>query len=123
MRRRDPLWASVGAAIATALAGGIAWGAVPGDGRVIHGCYHKTEGQLRVIDPGTDTCRPSEVPIAWNEQGVRGEKGDPGKRAGTAATDMTARVSPSNRKLRATTARRAASRSPRPTAPLTSAMD
>jgi hypothetical protein len=78
MRKRGLLWAAAAAAIATALAGGIAWGAIPGAGGVIHGCYHKTEGQLRVIDPGTDSCRPPEIPIAWNEQGVRGEKGDKG---------------------------------------------
>jgi hypothetical protein len=78
MRRRDLLSAGAGAAIATALAGGIAWAAIPGVGGTINGCYQKNEGQLRVIDPGTDKCRPSEVAIAWNEHGVAGDKGDPG---------------------------------------------
>ena len=78
MRKRDLLGAIAGAAIATALAGGIAWAAIPGAGGVIQGCYQKVEGQLRVIDPDTGGCLPSEVAISWNEQGVQGEEGDPG---------------------------------------------
>ena len=61
-----------------ALAGGIAWAAIPSAGGVISGCHQKNEGQLRVIDPGTDSCRPSELAIAWNERGIRGEQGDLG---------------------------------------------
>jgi hypothetical protein len=78
MRKPHLLSAAAGAMVATALAGGIAWAAIPCPGRVINGCYKKNEGQLRVIDSRTDTCRPSEVAIAWNEQGVKGDKGDPG---------------------------------------------
>jgi hypothetical protein len=78
MRKRDLLSAAAGAVVATALAGGIAWAAIPGAGGVISGCYQKVEGQLRVIDPGTTSCRDSEVAIVWNEQGVKGDKGDPG---------------------------------------------
>ncbi len=78
MRKRDLLSAAAGVVVATVLAGGIAWGAIPGAGGVINGCYQKDEGQLRVIDPATDTCRPSEVAIVWNEQGVKGDKGDKG---------------------------------------------
>src|SRR5438876_11271656 len=85
MLKRDLLCAVVGAVIATALAGGIAWAAIPG-GDAINGCYQKNEGQLRVIDPGTDSCRPSEVAIVWNQQGVKGEKGDKGE-AGAAGND------------------------------------
>ena len=45
---------------------------------MIHGCYQKVEGQLRVIDPGTDDCRPSELAITWSQQGRQGEPGEPG---------------------------------------------
>ncbi len=78
MRKPHLLSATAGALVASALAGGIAWAAIPCPGRPIDGCYKKNEGQLRVIDPRTDTCRPSEIAIAWNEQGVKGDKGDPG---------------------------------------------
>jgi len=78
MRKRDLLSAAVGAVVATVLAGGIAWAAIPGAGGVINGCYQNVEGQLRVIDPGTTSCRDSEVAIVWNEQGVKGDKGDKG---------------------------------------------
>jgi hypothetical protein len=78
MRRRDLLGAAAGAVIATVLAGGVAWAAIPSQGGTINGCYQKVEGQLRVIDARSDTCRPSELPIAWNEQGVPGPKGDKG---------------------------------------------
>src|SRR5207302_6475187 len=84
MKRRDLFTAAAGALVAMALAGGVAWAAIPGVGGTINGCYQKNEGQLRVIDPATDKCRPSEVAISWNEQGVagiegdKGDKGDPG---------------------------------------------
>jgi hypothetical protein len=32
-----------------------------------------------VIDPGADSCHPSEIAIAWNEQAVQGAKGDQGE--------------------------------------------
>jgi hypothetical protein len=78
MRKQDLFSAAAGAVVATVLAGGIAWAAIPGAGGVINGCYQQVEGQLRVIDPGTDSCRSSEVAIVWNEHGVQGEKGDKG---------------------------------------------
>jgi hypothetical protein len=78
MRKRDLLSAAAGAAVASVLAGGIAWAAIPAAGGVIDGCYQKNEGQLRVIDPATTACLPSEIPISWNAQGIEGAKGDPG---------------------------------------------
>jgi hypothetical protein len=78
VRKRDLLTAAAGAAVASVLAGGIAWAAIPNAGGVINGCYQKNEGLLRVIDPATTACLPSEVPISWNAQGSVGAKGDPG---------------------------------------------
>jgi hypothetical protein len=49
-----------------------------GAGGVINGCYKSANGQLRVVDPATDRCNPSETPISWNEIGPQGPKGDPG---------------------------------------------
>jgi hypothetical protein len=35
-----------------------------GGAGVINGCYKSANGQLRVIDPATDRCHPSETPIS-----------------------------------------------------------
>jgi hypothetical protein len=88
MKRRHVLAAAAGALAVTALAGGIAWAAIPAGG-VISGCYQKNEGNLRVIDTTTTACNTSEVPISWNQtgpqgaqgpQGPRGDKGDKGEK-------------------------------------------
>jgi len=79
MGTSDLVGAGVGILIAAGLAGGIAWAAVPGAGAVIDGCYQKNEGNLRVIDTATDSCRPSELPISWNAQSVGGARGAPGE--------------------------------------------
>ena len=97
MRKRDLLSATTGAVVASVLAGGIAWAAIPSAGGVINGCYQEVEGQLRVIDPATASCRPSEVPIAWSQQGVRGangDKGDPGAPGKDGRDGIDATVAP-----------------------------
>ncbi len=78
MRMRYLLGAVSGAMVATGVAG-IAWAGIPGAGGVINGCYQKVEGQLRVIDPGADSCRPAEIPIVWNQLGGKGEPGEAGR--------------------------------------------
>jgi hypothetical protein len=69
---------SLGVAVAT--------GAIPSseDGQ-IYGCYAKPGGSLRVIDAERDqTCRASEEPISWSQQGptgpqgLQGPQGEPG---------------------------------------------
>jgi Collagen triple helix repeat (20 copies) len=76
MRRREIVAAAVGALAATAVAGGIAWAAIPGDGGVISGCYTKIGGVLRVIDTAKgQQCTNLEVPISWNQQGPKGADG------------------------------------------------
>ena len=65
--------------------GGIAYAAIPDGSGVIHGCYQKNQGTLRVIDTGTtQTCSSSEAPLTWSQtgpqgqQGIQGPKGDTG---------------------------------------------
>jgi hypothetical protein len=77
MRRRDLLAAAAGAIVATTLAGGIAWAAIPGPGGVIQGCYKQNNGQLRVVDVAGD-CLPSELALNWNQQGIQGPSGPSG---------------------------------------------
>jgi len=38
---------------------------------VIQGCYHKNNGQLRLV-ASPDECRVSEIPVSWNSQGPQG---------------------------------------------------
>lgn len=62
-----------------ALAGGVAWAAIPSASGTINGCYQKSSGVLRVIDPDTGkTCTPSEIPISWNQRGPQGVPGPAG---------------------------------------------
>jgi hypothetical protein len=66
-------------ALAIAVGVGVATGAIPDSGGVIHGCYEQDEGQLRVIDTARGgACRPSETPLNWNQTGPQGPKGDTG---------------------------------------------
>jgi hypothetical protein len=78
--------------------GGAAYAAISSTGGAINGCYQKNNGQLRVIDPATDSCKPSEVAISWNQvgppgasgltgaSGARGADGAPGPAGATGAT-------------------------------------
>jgi len=50
-------------------------GAAAGD--VINACYHRQNGQLRLIRPG-QACNPSEAATSWNIQGPTGPTGPTG---------------------------------------------
>jgi hypothetical protein len=45
-----------------------AFGAIPENG-VISACYAASNGNMRIIDATVSSCRPSEVPIQWSQQG------------------------------------------------------
>src|SRR5690349_14662663 len=82
--KRALLAAVAGAAVATAIAGGIAWATIPAANGTIRACYQQNGGQLRVIDAGAgDTCRPSEIPISWNRNGPQGTTGPRGPQGPT----------------------------------------
>ena len=70
------------------LAGGAAYAAMSGSEAAINGCYQKNNGQLRVIDPSVDSCRPSETAITWNRTGPAG-LGAAGPAGATGATGAT----------------------------------
>lgn len=58
---------------------GTALAAIPDAGGVIHGCYLKVDGGLRVIDTEAgQTCRSAETELAWNQTGPQGPQGEPG---------------------------------------------
>ncbi len=66
-----------GAAAALAL-GSIAWASIPDGNGVIHGCYGKSGGTLRVIDAASTTCGGNETSIDWNQMGPAGAPGPAG---------------------------------------------
>jgi hypothetical protein len=61
---------------------GVGYGAIPGIGGVIHSCYNagsNPSGQLRVIDTEAGAkCAKNEKALDFNQQGPKGDKGDPG---------------------------------------------
>jgi hypothetical protein len=80
MRRRLRRVALAVTAVAVvAIAGGVTYAvAYIGGGGVINGCYESQNGQLRVIDPATGSCHPSETAISWSQTWTTGPKGNPG---------------------------------------------
>jgi hypothetical protein len=60
------------------LAATVALASIPDSSGVIHGCFLTQNGQLRVIDPPTQQCLPSETAISWNQIGPQGPAGPPG---------------------------------------------
>jgi hypothetical protein len=62
-----------------AIAGAVTYAVADiGGGGVINGCYKTQNGQLRLIDPATGHCLPSETPISWNQSGTQGPPGPTG---------------------------------------------
>jgi hypothetical protein len=69
--------------LALAIAAGTfaASASVPDPGGVIHGCYRKSDGRVRVIDTGKGRkCKNTERSVEWNERGRRGRVGPEGDR-------------------------------------------
>jgi hypothetical protein len=64
--------------VALAVAG-IATATIPDGNGVIHACYAKKGGSLRVVDTGGGgTCTSKEADLAWGEQGPQGAQGPQG---------------------------------------------
>jgi hypothetical protein len=60
--------------------GGVAWASIPDASGVIHGCYNKSGGALRVIDTAISTqkCTSLQLPLNWNQTGPPGPTGPQG---------------------------------------------
>jgi Collagen triple helix repeat (20 copies) len=80
MRRRfRRIGLAVTAVAVVAIAGGVTYAVADiGGGGVINGCYKSQNGQLRLIDPASDNCLPSETAISWSQTGPQGPAGLPG---------------------------------------------
>ncbi|HEX5995349.1 MAG TPA: hypothetical protein VFY84_09435, partial [Jiangellales bacterium] len=76
-------------ATTVAMGAGAALASIPDSGGVIHGCYGRTNGKLRVIDTNAGgKCKPGEVALNWNQTGPAGPVGPPGP-AGAPATAVS----------------------------------
>jgi hypothetical protein len=61
-------------------------GSIPSGG-MFYGCYSKSTGTLRVIDPAkVHACPVGQRMISWNQVGPQGPKGDTGATGATGAT-------------------------------------
>jgi hypothetical protein len=75
---RKPV-ALVAAAAALLVAAGVAYATIPDGNGVIHGCYEKSNGSLRVIDTAAgEGCTKKEVGLNWSQTGPQGPAGPQG---------------------------------------------
>jgi hypothetical protein len=88
LHRPTPAMAAASVALFVAV-GGVAVASIPDGSAVVHACYQKNGGGLRVIDTAKrgfgGKCRSSEKVLSWNQQGPKGLQGA----AGTAGTPGT----------------------------------
>lgn len=70
---------AVTAVALVAIAGAVTYAVADiGAGGVINACYKSQNGQLRLIDPASDHCLPSETAISWSQTGPTGSRGPTG---------------------------------------------
>ena len=79
---RHPLIA-IAALASLALAGGVAYATIPDSQGVIHACYAKSGGALRVVDATVTNCKTAETSLTWNQAGVPGQPGPQGTSGAT----------------------------------------
>ena len=65
-------------AVVVVAAVSMAYASIPDSAGVIHGCYLKINGQLRVIDTAVSSCTPSETLLQWSQTGPQGPEGPQG---------------------------------------------
>jgi hypothetical protein len=97
-RRRKRILVVVAVAItatAAGLTGAYAAGGFTDASGHINACVEKTLGVVRVVQPGT-ACKPTETPLAWNQQGPAGPAGGAGQKL-VSYSDATSYDEPTNR--------------------------
>ena len=55
----------------------VVFATIPGADGVIYSCYHKNDGELRIID-STEQCKTNETPLSFNQTGPQGPEGPAG---------------------------------------------
>ena len=80
-----------------AVAGGLAYAAIPDASGVIHACYRTStddqKGQLRVVDSAA-SCRNNESPTQWNVTGAPGAQGPAGEDGADGTSPTVSQVGP-----------------------------
>ena len=90
---------AVSAVALVAIAGAVTYAVADiGGGGMINGCYKSQNGQLRVIDPATDHCLPSETAISWSQTGPQGSPGPTGPAGPTEPTGPSGPTGPQGAK-------------------------
>src|SRR6476469_8121109 len=79
------LWLGLAVAAPLALGASVAFGSIPDSGGVIHGCY-LSNGNLRVVDSPSATCKSNETALDWSTTGPAGPAGPAGPKGDTGAT-------------------------------------
>jgi len=77
VNRRSARWIAP-IALGVMAVGGIAYATIPDGNGVIHGCYKKSGGTLRVIDASVTNCDKTETALTWGQSGPPGAPGTPG---------------------------------------------
>ena len=68
------------------IATGVLYATIPDAEGVIHACYARSGGTIRVIDDSVTQCKQGETSLAWNVKGVQGLpgiQGPPGPKGDT----------------------------------------
>jgi hypothetical protein len=65
-------------AVLIGLTAPVVYAAIPDANGVIHGCYNANNGNTRIIDTATSSCRNPEVAVQWGQQGPSGPAGQTG---------------------------------------------
>lgn len=87
MTKRHRTVIAIAAVAGLTVAGSVAYATIPDQDGVIHGCYTKSGGAVRVIDASVTSCKSGETSLDWNQagpagpagpQGLEGEQGPPG---------------------------------------------
>jgi len=73
--------------VALVVAVGIVYATIPDSLGVIHGCYVKSTGTLRVIDSSLSRCKAFEHPLKWSVIGPQGPPGPAGPGSAAFAAD------------------------------------
>ena len=74
-RRLGLIGLVVGVGVAVA---GIAYASIPDSSGLIHGCFQKNNGNLRVVDSSGKGCGTSEKSLNWSQTGPSGTNGTNG---------------------------------------------
>ena len=72
-------------AVLLTLAGGVAYATIPGSDGMIHACYSRSGGALRVVDASVTGCKSGETSLDWNVRGAAGPQGAVGRRGANRA--------------------------------------